>query len=188
MDARNHTLNLFSQYEKAMESGGFTAPRLPNVNPPLWELGHVGWFQEWWIARNTQRALGTRCESIRTRLASIEPSADRWWNAQAVPHSARWTLDLPGAAHCRAYLLDTLESTLELLEKTTPAGQGAVGDDALYFYRLSLFFEDMRGEALVRSAQALGLALDKTLEDAFTPAPMAPVSYTHLTLPTKRIV
>lgn len=174
MDARNNTLHLFAQYQHALEAGNFTVPCLPNVNPPLWELGHVGWFQEWWIARNTQRALGTRCESARTRLASIEPNADRWWNAQAVPHSARWTLDLPDMAQCRAYLLDTLEGTLELLDKTAPAGRGDEGgDDALYFYRLSLFFEDMRGEALARSAQTLGLALDKTLEQAFTPAPMA---------------
>jgi gamma-glutamyl hercynylcysteine S-oxide synthase len=176
MDARNNTLHLFAQYQRALEAGNFVVPCLPNVNPPLWELGHVGWFQEWWIARNTQRALGTRCEPARTRLASIEPNADHWWNAQAVPHSARWTLDLPDMAHCRAYLLDTLESTLDLLEKTAPAGRGgqALGDDdALYFYRLSLFFEDMRGEALVRSAQALGLSMDKSLEDAFTPAPMA---------------
>lgn len=174
MDARNNTLHLFAQYQQALEAGNFAVPCLPNVNPPLWELGHVGWFQEWWIARNTQRALGTRCEPARTRLASIEPNADRWWNAQLVPHSARWTLDLPGMAHCRAYLLDTLEGTLDLLEKAGPAGQGTAGsDDALYFYRLSLFFEDMRGEALVRSAQTLGLALDKTLADAFTPVPMA---------------
>lgn len=172
MDARNNTLHLFAQYQHALEAG-FSLPRLANVNPPLWELGHVGWFQEWWIARNMQRALGERCEPGQTRLASIEPNADRWWGAQ-VPHAMRWTLDLPDMANCRAYLLDTLEATLELLEKTAPAGRGGeAGDDALYFYRLCLFFEDMRGEALVRGAQTLGLALDKPLQEAFTPAPMA---------------
>lgn len=175
MDARNHTLHLFAQYQHALEAG-FTVPRLANVNPPLWELGHVGWFQEWWIARNMQRALGPRCEPAQTRLASIEPNADRWWSAQ-VPHAMRWTLDLPDMANCRAYLLDTLEGTLDLLDKTATGGRGGQGgeggDDALYFYRLCLFFEDMRGEALVRSAQTLGLALDKPLQQAFTPAPMA---------------
>jgi iron(II)-dependent oxidoreductase len=174
MDARNHTLHLFAQYQHALESGRFAVPPLAHVNPPLWELGHVGWFQEWWIARNMQRALGTRCEPAHTRLASIEPDADRWWNPQAAPHGARWALDLPDMAHCRAYLLDTLEGTLDLLEKTAPGGRSGEGsDDALYFYRLCLFHEDMRGEVLVRSAQALGLPLDKALQAAFTPAPMA---------------
>ena len=173
MDARNNTLHLFAQYQRALEDGRFAVPRLANVNPPLWELGHVGWFQEWWIARNTQRALGARCDPALTRLASIEPNADHWWNAQAVSHSARWALHLPGMVHCRAYLLDTLEATLELLDKPAPHGRGDENGDALYFYRLSLFFEDMRGEALVRSAQTLGMSLEKSLEDVFTPQPMA---------------
>ena len=55
MDARNHTLHLFGQYQKALEGAGFAVPLLATINPPLWELGHVGWFQEWWIGRNIDR-------------------------------------------------------------------------------------------------------------------------------------
>ena len=29
---------------------------LPELNPPVWELGHIGWFQEHWVARNLQRS------------------------------------------------------------------------------------------------------------------------------------
>ncbi|MEO7401910.1 MAG: selenoneine synthase SenA, partial [Polaromonas sp.] len=166
MDARNHTLRLFSQYQQALESIDFVVPHLRTLNPPLWEIGHVGWFQEWWIGRNMQRAQGARCARGRARLASIEPGADRWWDSANVPHATRWSLDLPGVASCRAYLLDTLESTLELLDK---AGDD---DDALYFYRLCLFHEDMHAEALTCTAQTLGLTLDKPLLLAFTPPPM----------------
>ena len=143
MDARNHTLRLFGQYQQALEGVDFRVPELATLNPPLWELGHVGWFQEWWIGRNLQRALGAECEPAHARLASIEPAADRWWDSVNVPHQQRWSLDLPAVSACRAYLLDTLEGTLELLEKA--------GDDdaALYFYRLCLFHEDMHAEALV---------------------------------------
>ena len=169
MDARNHTLHLFAQYQNALEAVNFTVPRLAIINPPLWELGHIGWFQEWWTGRNMQRALGTHCEPAHTRLASIEPHADRWWDSDHVAHDTRWQLDLPNAQSCRAYLLDTLESTLELLEKT---GKDA-GDEALYFFRLCLFHEDMHGEAFAYTAQTLGLALDKPLQLAFTPQPMA---------------
>ena len=167
MDARNHTLHLFSQYQQALEAVNFRVPRIATLNPPLWELGHLGWFQEWWIGRNMQRALGTRCAPSHTRLASIEPKADQWWNSSEVPHATRWTLDLPDLDSTRAYLLDTLESTLELLAKTPDDA------DALYFYRLCLFHEDMHGEALVYTAQTLGLQLDVASQQVFAPAPMA---------------
>ncbi|MGA8787199.1 MAG: selenoneine synthase SenA [Polaromonas sp.] len=167
MDARNHTLQLFGQYQNALEAVNFAVPQLAILNPPLWELGHVGWFQEWWIGRNMQRALGTRCEPAHARLASMEPNADRWWDSSHVPHDTRWALDLPDAGDCRTYLLDTLESTLDLLEKARN------DDEALYFYRLCLFHEDMHGEAFTYMAQTLGLPLDKPLQTAFTPPPMA---------------
>lgn len=56
--------------------------------------------------------------------------------------------------------------TLELLEI---AGNS---DDALYFYSLCLFHEDMHAEALVCVAQTLGLKLDAPTLQAFTPAPI----------------
>ena len=166
MDARNHTLHLFAQYQKVLEGVNYVVPQFAAVNPPLWELGHIGWFQEWWIGRNMQRALGARCEPTHARLASIEPQADRWWDSTHVAHDTRWSLDLPNANNIRAYLLDTLESTLELLEKTDNS------DDALYFYRLALFHEDMHAEAFVYMAQTLGLKFEAPIQQTFTPAPM----------------
>jgi ergothioneine biosynthesis protein EgtB len=153
MDARNHTLHLMAQYEKALAAVRFAVPCVPELNPPLWELGHIGWFQEWWLGRNLQRHRGMACDPAAARLASIEPGADRWWNSSRVAHDHRWTLDLPEPDRIRRYLLDTLESTLELLEKAPEE------DAALYFYRLALFHEDMHGEALIYMAQTLGLPL-----------------------------
>ncbi len=171
MDARNHSLRLFSNFQQALDAVNFQVPQIATINPPLWELGHVGWFQEWWIGRNLQRALGTACDPLHARLASIEPRADQFWDSAQVPHATRWALLLPDVQNCRAYLLDTLESTLELLDKT--GAQGACSDDALYFYRLSLFHEDMHGEALAMTAQTLGLPLERPLHQAFSAAPMA---------------
>ena len=166
MDARNHTLHLFGQYRNALEAVDYRVPENPALNPPLWLLGHVGWFQERWVGRNLQRSRGVRCGIDLCPLASIEPNADRWWDPAQAPHSARWELSLLEPAHCRSYLLDTLESTLELLEKADN------DDDALYFYRLALFQEDIQGEMLVCMAQTLGMALDRPLQMAFTPAAM----------------
>ena len=166
MDARNHTLHLFTQFQSALEASDFAVPLLPTLNPPLWELGHVGWFQERWIGRNLQRSQGARCDPVGPRLPSIESRADRWWDSSQVPHDTRWPLDLPGVNACRAYLLNTLESTLELLERADAT------DDALYFYRLCLLHEDMHAEAMVMTAQTLGLTLDRPLLQAFSSKPM----------------
>jgi ergothioneine biosynthesis protein EgtB len=147
MDARNHTLHLLAQFEAA-------AVRLPvppaagSDQDPLWLAGHIGWFAEAWIGRNTQRSQGTACPSRPTRLASIDSRADAWWGDAGESRAEH-----PDAAATRAYLLETLESTLELLEKSPD-------DDAtLYFYRLALFHEDLAGEQLMVLAQLHGVPL-----------------------------
>lgn len=158
IDARNHTLHLLGLFEQAMEKSGLThVPRAPGVLPPAWLVGHIGWFAEWWIARNTQRAFGNECPARPTRLAAIEPMADSWWNPSQRLQAMRWSGDLPDLAATKAYLLETLEGTLELLERA------AETDAGLYFYRLALFHEDVRGEQLIVMAQTLGLPLGAEL-------------------------
>ena len=153
MDARNHTLHLVGQIETTLAAGGAETLARLQLDPPLWTLGHIGWFQERWIARNLQRHRGRLADPQATRLASIESRADVWWDRASHPAGGTRALELPAAEAIRAYLLDTLESTLELLEKAPDE------DDALYFYRLSLFNEDMQGEQLLMLAQALGLPM-----------------------------
>eukprot|EP01034_Spumella_vulgaris_P012399 gene12399-15785_t len=95
MDARNHTLYLLGQYEQALGATGFAVPQRDELVPPLWLAGHIGWFAEFWIGRNTQRGQGPHCPGEPARLASVEPHADRWWSPMLVPPEARWMLDLP---------------------------------------------------------------------------------------------
>ncbi len=154
MDARNHTLYLLACHEQAELAAPGGLALQPELEPPLWLAGYVGWFAEYWIGRNTQRALGSACPPEPTRLASIEPRADGWWNPALVPQAGRRSAaGMPDSAATRAWLLETLENTLDLLDKATDE------DDALYFYRLALFHEDMAGEQLVVMAQALGVDL-----------------------------
>lgn len=154
IDARNHTLHLLSLYEQALGSSTLAVPASDeSIVPPVWLAGHIGWFAEWWIGRNTQRAFGAECPVRPTRLAAIDPHADEWWNPAQVTRVRQWSPDLPDLAHTKAYLLETLESTLELLE------HAAETDPGLYFYRLALFHEDMRGEQFIVMAQTLGLPL-----------------------------
>ncbi|WP_418319303.1 selenoneine synthase SenA [Piscinibacter sakaiensis] len=170
MDARNHTLRWINVFEAALAADGWRVPQLAEVNPPLWELGHIGWFQEAWIARNVQRNRGPACDPVAPRLASIEPQADRWYDSSHVPHDTRWSLDLPDFEATKKYLADSIEITLDMLATAEP------GDDALYFYRLVLFHEDMHGEAFAITAQTLGLPLSDApeLQEALQPRTMAP--------------
>ena len=59
--ARGRTLALFAAYKQALATPTLAVPYAPERNPPLWELGHIGWFADWWIARNPRRAEGTAC-------------------------------------------------------------------------------------------------------------------------------
>ncbi|HWI82725.1 SUMF1/EgtB/PvdO family nonheme iron enzyme [Ramlibacter sp.] len=157
MDARNHTLHLLSHFERLAAARPPVPPPRPGAESPFWLAGHVGWLAEYWIGRNPQRSLGPACPAEPVRLASVDPMADQWFNPALVAAPERWQLRLPGAAAIRAYLLQTLESTLELLEKT------AEDDAALHFFRMALFHEDLRCEQLVALAQALGVALQLAL-------------------------
>jgi len=155
MDARNHTLHLLSLYEEALASPDLAVPPTDDacVVPPVWLAGHIGWFAEWWIGRNTQRAFGADCPVRPTRLAAIDPNADGWWDPAQATRQQLWSPALPDLGQTKAYLLETLESTLELLE------HAAETDPGLYFYRLALFHEDLRGEQFIVMAQTLGLPL-----------------------------
>ena len=151
IDARNHTLRWIGAFEKVLRHPKLEFEARGDANPLLWELGHVGWFQEHWIARNVQRQRGEACDATGPKLASILPDADRCFDPASAPRASRWALALPDLQTTRQYLVDTLETTLELLE-------GASEDDAaLYFYRLALFHEDARTEAFAVLAQALGV-------------------------------
>jgi iron(II)-dependent oxidoreductase len=151
IDARNHTLRWISACEAALGGAALQVPLLAEINPPLWELGHIGWFQEHWISRNPQRHRGEHCDGGRPKLASILPDADRWYDSSNVAHDSRWKLDLPSLDSTREYLVETLETTLDLLGSAPDDA-----DDTLYFYRLALFHEDMHVEAFAMLSQTLG--------------------------------
>src|SRR4051794_29787825 len=57
-------------------------PNLPIVNPPLWEIAHVGWFQEYWCLRYR--------DGITWKESSI-PHADARYNSATFAHHDRWT-------------------------------------------------------------------------------------------------
>ncbi len=152
--ARAESLALFSHYEAALANSAMLVPLHAELNLPLWELGHLGWFEEHWLARNPQRLVGPRAAST-PRSPSLLARADALYDSSTVAHAARWQLSLPDAAAAKRYIAQVRERSLALLGD----GCGQAGDDELYFFRLVLLHEDMHREAWAYMAQALDIAL-----------------------------
>ena len=149
--SREDTLSAFAAIERSLEQ--LSVPQRETLNPPLWELGHIGWFQEFWIGRNPMRFAGAAADPDAPRPTGVRPRSDALYDSSKVPHDTRWSLPLPDANATRGDLVGQLEGTLAWL------GEADGSDAALYFFRLALFHEDMHHEAALYMAQSLGLAI-----------------------------
>ena len=118
-------------------------PKLAIVNPPLWEIGHVSWFQEYWCLR--MRPDGSLAETLL-------PGADALYDSSAVAHDTRWDLPLPDLAATRAYGEQVLERVRERLAREPES------ESLQYLARLATFHEDMHAEAFLYTRQTLGYA------------------------------
>lgn len=155
---RIQLLSLFDGFERALGPDGLRIAQDAAVNLPLWELGHIGWFEEFWLSRNTERHLGSACDPLAPRSTSVLPRADAVYDSSKVAHGLRWQLALPDAAATRSYLAEVREVTLGLLRSCSTS------DDDLYFFRLVLFHEDMHREAWHFMAQRLGIDLGRGMK------------------------
>jgi iron(II)-dependent oxidoreductase len=132
--ARQRTLELVDDLSAEQLIG----PKLPTVNPLLWEIGHVGWFHEYFILR---------------RIYGHEPllaRGDALYDSIAIAHDRRW--DLP---------IYSLEETLDYLERVQTrlidrldGGLASVEDS--FIYQFTTFHEDMHDEAFLWARQTLG--------------------------------
>ena len=100
-DARRRTLDLINDLDDDQLMG----PLLPTVNPLLWEIGHVAWFQEKWLLRYAHG---------RSPLLS---TADNLYDSSAVIHDSRWQLPLPTREQTFRYMAMVEEQALEILKR-----------------------------------------------------------------------
>src|SRR5438034_1149780 len=151
LDARRVELALLDDLTDAQMLG----TRAHFVEPPIWEMGHVGWFQEYWLLRRLDGA------------DPLLPGADDVYDSFNVSYTRRWDHRFPSRASTRAYITEVLRRSVARLESREPRG-----DDA-YFYTLAALHEDMHGENLTAILQTLGYARPASLGS--TPAPAPPV-------------
>ena len=134
-DARRRTLELIADLDDAQLLGPF----LPIVNPPLWEVGHLAWFQEKWLLRHAGGRLPLR------------PDADALYDSAAVAHDTRWHLALPSRHETLRYMAEVEQQVLDRLAHR-------LNPEEVYFTLLTVFHEDMHTEAFTYTRQTLGYA------------------------------
>src|SRR5262245_13883765 len=149
-DARQRTCDLVADLSDEQMLG----PRLSTVNPPLWEIGHVAWFQEKWVLR---RSPGYRL---------VRRDADSLYDSAAIPHDTRWDLPLPGRDETHRYLTQVRDRVLNTLSEP-----GFSRED-VYFLLLSVFHEDMHAEAFTYTRQMLGYPVPEPGEDRASAGPL----------------
>ncbi|MFS8085910.1 MAG: DinB family protein, partial [Acidobacteriota bacterium] len=99
-EARGRTLSLVADLDQDQMMG----PRLAIVNPLLWEIGHLAWFQEYWVLRHL------------LRRASILTNGDALYDSAKVAHETRWDLPLPSKSETLAYMQNVLDGVLSVTE------------------------------------------------------------------------
>ncbi|OLD27239.1 MAG: hypothetical protein AUJ04_04585 [Acidobacteria bacterium 13_1_40CM_3_55_6] len=134
-EARRRTISLVDDLNDKQMMG----PRLEIVNPLLWEIGHVAWFQEYWILRHLNRR------------PSILEKGDALYDSAKVAHETRWNIPLLSRMSVQSYMQEVLERVIDLY-----GAAKEYDDDAAYFLSLALLHEDMHDEAFTYTRQTLG--------------------------------
>jgi ergothioneine biosynthesis protein EgtB len=122
--------------------GGWLGPRAEHLNPPLWEYGHIVWFQERWCLR---------ARSDGGFAASLLAGADALYDSSSVPHDTRWDLPLLEPAAVDGYAERVAAGIATRL-------RSGFSEELAYFAELCLYHELMHIEAWWMAFQYLAYA------------------------------
>jgi iron(II)-dependent oxidoreductase len=138
-ETRARTLELIADLSEAQLIG----PRLQIVNPLRWEIGHLAWFQEFWVLRH----IGSR--------PPILDQGDELYDSARVAHDSRWDLPLLARDETLAYMGQVLERVIEQAGNASLKLTDAEGYNREYFLNLVLLHEQMHDEAIAYTRQTL---------------------------------
>jgi ergothioneine biosynthesis protein EgtB len=137
-ETRARTLELVDDLSEEQMIG----PRLQIVNPLRWEIGHLAWFQGFWVLRHV---------AVQSPILT---NGDELYDSARVAHDTRWDLPLPERDETLAYMQRVLERVIN------QAGDEAGLTDSEsynqdYFLNLVLLHEQMHDEAITYTRQTL---------------------------------
>ena len=130
-----------------LPDAGWLGPRAAHLNPPLWEYGHIVWFQEHWCLR---------ARPDDSYAASLLANADALYDSSTVPHDSRWGLPLLQAAAVDDYANRVTDAIAARL-------RSGLDNDLAYYAELCLYHELMHIEAWWMAFQDLGYAPPRPL-------------------------
>ncbi|MDR9488795.1 MAG: selenoneine synthase SenA [Spiribacter sp.] len=133
-DARQRTHELTHDLPAERRLG----PKLSIVNPPQWEIGHVGFFHDHFVLHQLH---GLPDYQI--------PHAEALYDSMGVAHDERWALGLPSMDDTLAYLRHVRDTMVSQLP------EGLTDSATSYVWQLATFHEDMHGEAFAYTRQTL---------------------------------
>ncbi len=131
--ARQRQLALFSD----VEGDQLLGPQQHHIEPPIWEMGHVAWFQEYWILRHLDGR------------GAVWPAGDAIYDAFNVSYKLRWSHAYPPRDEVLDYADEVLRLCTQRLEGRAPSAEEQ------YFYTLVALHEGMHTENLLGVRQTL---------------------------------
>ena len=161
--ARDTTLRLV----EPVDDEQLVAQASPIMSPLVWDLAHIGWFEELWLIR---------------RIAGEEPALERFddlYDAFQHPRKERSRLPILTPPEARAYLDGVRRQALRVLESIALDDSDPLLSRA-YVYGLVLQHELQHQETMLQTVQLAGLAYatpphdnlqtPPSIEDVFVPA------------------
>lgn len=142
--ARNHSNGLTLD---ALDEGELLAQHSPLMSPLVWDLAHVGNYEEQWLLR----AAGGR-EALR-------PDIDTLYDAFENPRAERVSLPLLRPGEAREYNARVRREVLDALEAADLTGTGAGPDgqrsllDAGFVFHMVIQHEYQHGETMLATHQ-----------------------------------
>ncbi|MEK6281700.1 MAG: selenoneine synthase SenA [Acidobacteriota bacterium] len=138
-ETRTRTLELIDDLSDEQVIG----PRLQIVNPLRWEIGHLAWFQEFWVLRH----LGGQPPILKY--------GDELYDSARVAHGTRWDLPLLERDKTVSYMQEVLQRVSEQVHNGNSNLTDAEGYDEEYFLNLVMLHEQMHDEAITYTRQTL---------------------------------
>lgn len=112
-------------------------PYSPIINPPLWELGHIGWFAEAMVHRHLHG------------LPGLAEDIDKLYDSAKVSHTSRWEMTFPSPERSRDYVRRVGDSLAALVLDDRGI------DSTAHFAAYAVAHHDAHIEALTYTRQTL---------------------------------
>jgi iron(II)-dependent oxidoreductase len=114
----------------------------PLMSPLIWDLAHIGNYEELWLLRAV------------AGVEPLRPQIDRLYDAFEHPRASRPTLPMLGPADARAYLSGVRSHVLDVLERTSLDGAPLVRDG--FVFGMVVQHEHMHDETMLATLQLRG--------------------------------